>query len=157
VSASLEPLRTRLQLRWADTDGYGHVNNVVWLRYLEETRIRLFGLPDRPATADPDAPPVFGEIVGSDCFTVTAANRVEYRKELIYRGQSVCAEAWLSRIGSSSVDMSFQVTDDAGAQTYLVAESTQAFRLIATRQARRFSATEAAALGMYLAPANQFR
>lgn len=29
----------RCPLRWSDMDAYGHVNNVVFLRYLEEARI----------------------------------------------------------------------------------------------------------------------
>ena len=28
-------------MRWSDMDAYGHVNNVVFLRYLEEARIDL--------------------------------------------------------------------------------------------------------------------
>ena len=157
MSDSAEPLSTQLQLRWADTDGYGHVNNVTWVRYLEETRIRLFGLPDRPGTAGAGAPPVFGAVFGPGCFTVTASNRVEYRRELIYRGQAVRAEAWLSRIGASSLDMSFRITDEAHGETCLIAESTQAVRDTTTRTAHRFDQREVAALRAYLAPPNQFR
>ena len=54
----MSPVTVTLQLRWADTDHYGHVNNVTYLRYVEEARIRAFGLPDLPATFDPDRPPV---------------------------------------------------------------------------------------------------
>ena len=156
MSASPEPLTTRLQLRWGDTDSYGHVNNVVWVRYLEEVRIRLFGLPDQPAAADPEHPPVFS-VFGPGCFTVTVSTRIEYRNELVYHGQSVRAEAWLSRIGSSSVAVSFSVTDEAQTVTYVAAESTQAVRELATRTAHRFTEEEVAVLSAHLAPPHEYR
>ncbi len=156
MSASPEALGTRLQLRWGDTDLYGHVNNVVWVRYVEETRIRLFGLPDQPGTADPGRPPVFS-VFGPGCFTVTAATRIEYRNELVYSGQTIWAEAWVSRIGSSSVDISFRIMDDDRTTTYLAAESTQAVRDVATRTAHRFTPEEVAVLSAQLAPPHEYR
>jgi len=30
-----------IQLRWGDEDAYGHINNVAFLRYLEEARVRI--------------------------------------------------------------------------------------------------------------------
>ncbi len=32
----------RIQIRWSDVDSYGHVNNAVYLNYLEEARDRWF-------------------------------------------------------------------------------------------------------------------
>lgn len=149
MSASrAEPLAALLQLRWADTDGYGHVNNVTWVRYLEEARIRLFGLPDRPDTADPRVPRVFDRF-GSDVFTITAAQRLSYERELPYRAQEIRVEGWVSRIGSSTVDLSFAVWDAGRAERYLVAETVQAVRDRATRGAHRFDAAERAVLEEY--------
>ena len=31
----------RIKIRWRDMDAYGHVNNAVYLTYLEECRDRL--------------------------------------------------------------------------------------------------------------------
>ena len=37
--------RYRCSMRWSDMDAYGHVNNVVYLTYLEEARVdMLFAL-----------------------------------------------------------------------------------------------------------------
>ncbi|MFE2252547.1 acyl-CoA thioesterase, partial [Streptomyces lavendulae] len=62
----------RCPLRWADMDAFGHVNNVVFLRYLEEARIDfMFRL----------AP---GE--GSDSFTggsVVARHEIDYKLPLV--------------------------------------------------------------------------
>ncbi len=32
---------TRIPLRWADMDSYNHVNNALYLRYMEEARLQL--------------------------------------------------------------------------------------------------------------------
>jgi acyl-CoA thioester hydrolase len=146
----------RLQLRWADTDGYGHVNNVTWVRYLEEARIRLFGLPERPETFAPGTRPILSRL-DAGCFTITAGQRIEYVNELPYRAQEIRAEAWLSRIGSSSVTMSFRLTDLEGETVYLLAEATQAVRNLQTRAAHRFSDSERSALEDYLDSPNEYR
>ncbi len=35
-----------IPVRWGDMDAYGHVNNVVYMRYLEEARAQLIGKMD---------------------------------------------------------------------------------------------------------------
>lgn len=156
MSGSRRSLSTRLQLRWADTDGYSHVNNVTWVRYFEEARIRLFGLPDFPATVGAGEPPVFTRL-DPGCFTITAAQRLEYVNELPYYRQDIMAEMWVSRIGSSSVDLSFRATDLSGDTVYLLAETTQAVREMSTRSPHRFSEREVAVLSEYLDGPNEFR
>ncbi|HCA88501.1 MAG TPA: thioesterase, partial [Streptomyces sp.] len=65
-------------LRWSDMDAFGHVNNVVFLRYLEEARIDfMFRL----------AP---GE--GSTSFTggsVVARHEIDYVRPLVHRHEPV--------------------------------------------------------------------
>lgn len=34
-------LTTRIDIRWGEMDAYGHINNAMYLRYMEEARIRL--------------------------------------------------------------------------------------------------------------------
>lgn len=52
----------RCPLRWADMDAFGHVNNVAFLRYLEEARIDfMFRLaPGEEARPSPAAPSWLG-------------------------------------------------------------------------------------------------
>ena len=77
----------RCPLRWADMDAFGHVNNVVFLRYLEEARIDfMFRL----------AP---GE--GSASFTggsVVARHEIDYLRPLIHRHEPVDIETWVTDI-----------------------------------------------------------
>lgn len=153
---SRAPVTVPLELRWADTDVYGHVNNVSYVRYLEEARIRAFGLPDYPATAMPDRPPVFARL-DQGTFTMTAAQRLEYVQELVYCGQSILADLWLSRIGSSSLDMSCRLYHHAGAPTYLRAQVTLVIGDVASRRPRPLRTPEVHALAPYRGAPISFR
>jgi acyl-CoA thioester hydrolase len=141
-------LTVAVQLRWADTDHYGHINNVTWLRYVEEARIRAFGLPDLPGTFDPQQPPVLA-ILGTATFTMTAAARLEFTGELAYHGQAILADVWLSRTGSSSLDLSFRFLDEARSSTYLLAQTTLVVCDLATRRPRALTPSELEALAPY--------
>jgi len=160
MSAELDrhggPLSVSVQLRWADTDGYGHVNNVSYVRYIEEARIRLFGLPDRPAIAGESQPPVF-TILGRDTFTITAAQRLEYVTELPYHRQSVTAHTWMSRVGSRSADMAFSIRSADGSTEYLKAVTTLVFCDLTTRRPRALTLPERQVLERHLGPAPEFR
>lgn len=152
-----EPLRVPVDLRWADTDRYGHVNNVAHVRYVEEARIRAFGLPDQPDGFNPDRPvPVLARL-GPDSFTITAGQRFEYRQELEYHGQSVVAEVWLSRLGSRSFDMDCRLVDAAGTVEYLVSRVNLVLMDSATHRPRALTEAELDYLQEYVAPGVAFR
>ncbi len=155
ASAPAMPLRTRLQLRWADTDGYGHVNNVAYLRYIEEARIRTFGLPDRPASAG-GAPRVF-DLLGTSTFTVTAGQRVEYIEQLRYGGQEVVAEVWLSALGSRSAQMAVAIRAVETETVYFVAQVALVFCDVRSGASRRLTERERDGLAAYVAPPITFR
>jgi acyl-CoA thioester hydrolase len=153
---SRAPVTVPLQLRWADTDVYGHVNNVTYARYLEEARIRAFGLPDHPMTAPPDRPPIFARLEPGT-FTMTVAQRLEHVHELAYHGQSILADMWLSRIGSSSLDIGYRLYHQDGAPTYLRAQVTLVVCDLGSRRPRPLSAAEAQALAPYRGEPVSFR
>ena len=95
-------IRVPLELRWADTDQYRHVNNVTAVRLVEEARIRALGLPEKPEHFPPGAPPVLA-VLGTDTFTMTVSQRFEYTAELPYAGQTVSADVWLSKATGRAV------------------------------------------------------
>lgn len=41
MSATKPLFTTRIPLRWSDMDSYNHVNNTLYLRYMEEARVQL--------------------------------------------------------------------------------------------------------------------
>lgn len=47
---------TKMPIRWGDMDAYGHVNNTVYFRYMEQARvewIEAMAVPVRPGGAGP--------------------------------------------------------------------------------------------------------
>jgi acyl-CoA thioester hydrolase len=91
----------RCPLRWSDMDAFGHVNNVVFLRYLEEARIDfMFRL----------AP---GE--GSASFTggsVVARHEIDYLRPLVHRHEPVTIETWVTKIGAASMTVAYEIKDE---------------------------------------------
>ena len=78
-----------IEIRWRDVDAYRHVNNAVYLTYLEEVRDEwLEG------------------VLGSDSESlwdfVLARVAIDYRSELTQEDDIVVARCRLERIGSSS-------------------------------------------------------
>ncbi|WP_333766692.1 acyl-CoA thioesterase [Streptomyces sp. IBSBF 2435] len=126
----------RCPLRWADMDAFGHVNNVTFLRYLEEARIDfMFRL----------AP---GE--GSASFTggsVVARHEIDYLRPLVHRHEPVDVETWVTDISAASMTVRYEVKDE---QTVYARASTVVvpYNLAAARP-RRITAEERSFLELY--------
>ena len=76
-----------IAIRWRDVDAYGHVNNAVFLTYLEEARDRLIES-------------LFGE--GAWDFVI-ARVAIDYRSELSQADRAVTARCVVTGYGTSSV------------------------------------------------------
>jgi acyl-CoA thioester hydrolase len=94
-------------LRWADMDAFGHVNNAVFLRYLEEARVDLFFRLAREAMSE--GPGDFESGV------VVARHEIDYRRPLTYRAEPVTVELWVTRLGAASLTLAYEVKDVPGA------------------------------------------
>ncbi|MGX1882582.1 acyl-CoA thioesterase [Streptomyces sp. NPDC055287] len=132
----------RCPLRWSDMDAFGHVNNVVFLRYLEEARIDfMFRL------APGDGSPSFAG--GS----VVARHEIDYKLPLVHRHEPVTIESWVTKIGAASLTIAYEVkdTDTDGSERVYVRASTVVvpYDLEAARP-RRISAEEKSFLQEYL-------
>jgi acyl-CoA thioester hydrolase len=79
----------RIEIRWRDMDAYRHVNNAVYLTYLEEVRDEWL---DR----------TLGEISSAWAF-VLARVAIDFRRELRQEDDEIVASCRLARIGTSSV------------------------------------------------------
>jgi acyl-CoA thioester hydrolase len=126
-------------LRWADMDSFGHVNNVVYLRYLEQARVDWMFITAKEAGVEEFS-------LG----TVVARHAIEYKRPLVYRADPVRVETWVTQIGNASFTVAYEVKDDdfvyATAETVLVP-----YNLRETRP-RRITAVERGYLEQYLAP-----
>lgn len=76
----------RIPIRWRDVDNYGHVNNAVYLTYLEECR---------DAWAKDVLGPAFDFVI------VRIA--IDYRSELSLEDAEVIVRCWGDGVGSSSI------------------------------------------------------
>jgi acyl-CoA thioester hydrolase len=92
--------RKRIEIRWRDMDAYGHVNNAVYLTYLEEVRDEwLEGALDGVASA---------------WDFVVARVAIDFRSELTQDDDEVDVSCALARIGTSSIGTREEVRTRAG-------------------------------------------
>jgi acyl-CoA thioester hydrolase len=98
----------RVEIRWSDVDGYGHVNNAVYSTYLEECRDEWLD----GALGDPE---------GSWDFVV-ARVAIDFRRELRLEDDEVLVRCALARIGTASVTTteSILVGDEVAAEAEAV-------------------------------------
>lgn len=124
-------------LRWADMDSFGHVNNVVFLRYLEQARVDWMFETAREAGVEKFS-------LG----TVVARHEIDYRKPLVYRAEPVRVEIWVTEIRVASFTCAYEVRDDdavyATARTVLVPYD------LAAQRPRRIAPEERFYLEQYL-------
>jgi acyl-CoA thioester hydrolase len=124
-------------LRWADVDVYGVINNVAFVRYLEEARVDLI-LAMAPSE--------------QDSFlrrgSVVVRHEIDYKQQLLHRRAPVEIEMWVSRLRASTVTISYEIKDSdrlyARARTVLAPFDYRANR------PRRLTEAEAAFFRDYL-------
>ncbi|MER6308756.1 acyl-CoA thioesterase [Streptomyces sp. NPDC001739] len=128
-------------LRWSDMDAFGHVNNAVFVRYLEEARIDFMR---RLAPGD-----------GSPSFTggsVVARHEIDYVRPLVHRPAPVTVELWVTKISAASMTVGYEVKDED--TLYLRASTVVVPYNFAEERPRRLTAEEKAILKEYLADAS---
>ncbi|MEU6814007.1 thioesterase family protein [Streptomyces sp. NPDC046860] len=90
----------QLPLRWADTDAYGHVNNALFLRYLEEARTRMVAdmLPADEAERRRRA-------------FVVQQSLIDYKAPLDYREEPVSVDVWVTRSRGARLELGCAIRD----------------------------------------------
>ncbi|UQA95361.1 acyl-CoA thioesterase [Streptomyces halobius] len=128
-------------LRWSDMDAFGHVNNAVFVRYLEEARIDFIR---RLAPGG-----------GSTSFTggsVVARHEIDYVRPLVHRPSPVTIELWVTKISAASMTVAYEVKDEPeeGATIYLRASTVVVPYDFAEARPRRITAEEKAVLKEFM-------
>jgi acyl-CoA thioester hydrolase len=136
--------RVMTPLRWSDTDAYGHINNVQFLRLLEEARV--VALSDVAPRSGPPGSGVAGSGVAGTALLV-ARSEIEYLEPMLFRIEPIAIDLWVTRIGAADFDMAYefldQTLDGAGTgQIYAHAETLLVAFDQVTQRPRRISATE---------------
>jgi acyl-CoA thioester hydrolase len=124
-------------LRWSDMDAFGHVNNAVFVRYLEEARIDFMRL-----LAPGDGSPSF---TGG---SVVARHEIDYVRPLVHRHAPVDIEVWVTKISAASMTVAYEVKDEA--TLYLRASTVVVPYDFGQERPRRISAEEKAMLKEYM-------
>lgn len=86
-----------LRVRWSDVDAYRHVNNVKYVEYFQEARIRYMMRMHQ----DGDA---FGSIV-------IARMDVDYRRPILFRLAPYEVHSWISHVGRTSFVVAAEIRD----------------------------------------------
>ncbi|MDQ0713456.1 acyl-CoA thioester hydrolase [Streptomyces luteogriseus] len=127
----------RCPLRWADMDAYGHVNNVVFLRYLEEARIDFLFRPEKDFKQG----------------SVVARHEIDYKRQLVHRHHPVDIELWVTEIRAASFTLTYEVKD--GDQVYVRASTVIVPFDFETQRPRRITAEEREFLREYMDDAEE--
>jgi len=112
-------------------DAYGHVNNVVFLRYLEEARIDFLFRPDKEFQQG----------------SVVARHEIDYKRQLVHRHAPVDIELWVTEIKAASFTLAYEVKDPD--QVYVRASTVIVPFDFETQRPRRITAEEREFLSEY--------
>ncbi|HKU09847.1 acyl-CoA thioesterase [Sinomonas sp.] len=113
-----------LQLRFGDVDSYGHVNNVRFLQFLEDARVHWLREPLPAGVACADGEGRMVDFVTAENFTLVGRHEIEYLQPLLYRPAPIGVNLWVTRIGGSSFDLGYSVTERDGSSTYAYAATS---------------------------------
>lgn len=100
-----------LEVRFNDVDGMGHVNNALYLTYLEHCRMRFFT-----------------EVAGSkserDFPFILAHAALDYKSPIRMNAQPQ-VKMWTSRIGGKSWDFDYEIKDRKTSVVYATGKTVQ--------------------------------
>jgi acyl-CoA thioester hydrolase len=134
-------------LRWADMDSLGHVNNVVYVDYLQEARVDMLRV---------HAPAQGGEELAEG--VVVVRHEVEFVRPLVFRPEPVRVESWVTQVRAATFTMAYEVLDelpDGDRRVYLRASSVLTPYVFSQERPRRITAEERDVLGRFLEPAGE--
>lgn len=112
-------------------DAYGHVNNVVFLRYLEEARIDFLFRPEKDFQQG----------------SVVARHEIDYKRQLVHRHHPVDIELWVTEIRAAAFTLAYEVKD--GDEIYVRASTVIVPFDFEAQRPRRLTAEEREFLGEY--------
>lgn len=134
-------------MRWADLDQLGHVNNVVYVDYLQEARVDMLRAHGR-------GPEALAEGL------VVVRHEVTYLKPLIFDFRPVSIECWVTEIRAATFTMGYEIfhdTADGDRSVYLRATTVLTPFVFEQERPRRITADERTVLEGHLEPDQQPR
>ena len=132
-------------LRWADMDSLGHVNNVVYVDYLQEARVDMLTV---------HAPSEESEELGEG--VVVVRHEVDFLFPLVFRPEPVRIESWVTAIKAASYTMRYEILDEMPSgerRIYARAATVLTPYVFTEERPRRIRPDERAVLESFLEPA----
>ncbi|MFE3579413.1 acyl-CoA thioesterase [Streptomyces vinaceus] len=125
------------QVRWSDMDANGHVNNAVYSRYLEETRMNMFAdlVPADPA-----------ERLARNFFV--SEQSMKFVRPLVHRAEPITITARVTGIKAVSFSLDCGIRDEE--TTYLTASTLMVAYDSTAGRVRRLTATERESLERFM-------
>jgi acyl-CoA thioester hydrolase len=139
-------------MRWADLDQLGHVNNVVYVDYLQEARVDMLRAHGRGPRALADG-------------LVVVRHEVTYLKPLAFEFRPVSIECWVTDIKAATFTMAYEIFHDTPATNeadgdrivYVRATTVLTPFVFAEERPRRITTKEREVLEGHLEPDQQPR
>ena len=131
-------------LRWADMDSLGHVNNVTYVDYLQESRVDMLAV---------HAPASGGEELAEG--VVVVRHEVEFLSPLVFRFEPVRVESWITEVKAATFTMAYEILDvlpDGTRRVYARALSVLTPFVFAEERPRRIRPEERDVLERFLEP-----
>ena len=125
-------------------DSLGHVNNVTYVDYLQESRVDMLRV---------HASATGGEELAEG--TVVVRAEVEFVSPLVYRPEPVRIESWVTRIRVASFTMAYEILDerpDGSRQVYARARTVLTPYVFGEDRPRRILEPERVVLERFLEP-----
>ena len=102
--------RYRVQLRWSDMDALRHVNNVQFLRFLEDARVQMMVEAGR-------------RTLESELGVVVVRHEIDYRRPLLFRPEPVVVDTWVTRVGRTSYAVAYEIREPDDDVVYATAST----------------------------------
>ena len=126
-------------------DSLGHVNNVVYVDYLQEARVDMLAV---------HAPASGGEELAEG--VVVVRHEVEFLAPLVFRFEPVRIESWVTKIRAASFTMNYEILDedpDGSRRVYTRAATVLSPYVFSHERPRRLRPEEREVLEKFLEPA----
>ena len=129
--------RNQQFVRWDDIDAFGHVNNAKYLTYVQEARFNWSWFQFKEANDNPSLVEM-----------VVARAEVDYVQPIYDGGEFVDVDLWVTRIGTSSFDMAYEVSSKG--KVYAKVKTVQVAVSMETKKSRPITDAEKDFLNQYL-------
>ena len=131
-------------MRWADLDPLGHVNNVVYVDYLQEARVDMLRTHGPAARTGALAEGV-----------VVVRHEVSYLAPLTFDFRPVSIESWVTEVRAATFTLAYQVFHehpDGERRVYARAQTVLTPYVFSTERPRRLTEVERDTLAAFLEP-----